>query len=199
MMREVPENNYDTFAKQLGRFCCNNALSAQDWENRLHAWESDMLYSLYTPPTNLSIVKMGGWGSIKTPSPNLTGPHLGSKVFTMDTWSRLQKYWLRRAWHTLNGLKKKEERFSQVGHTFFFFPPSLIKPVWCDLIFFFFFILVFWKAAYVYRGLLETLIGCSGCDSAMTYLSHTNTHKKTHESKDDLPNSALGWSGRCGS
>lgn len=95
-----PVAHYDTFPVKLCR-AGNNAPSAQDWENRLYAWESDMLCSLYTPPTNLSIVKMGGWGSIKTLHPTWQGPvwEKGPKVFIVDTWPLLQK-------HTLNALKR---------------------------------------------------------------------------------------------
>lgn len=45
------------------------------------AWENDMFCSLYTPPTNLSIVKTGGQGGVGINTPNLTGPHLGVRSF----------------------------------------------------------------------------------------------------------------------
>lgn len=75
-----------------------------------YAWESDMLCSLYTPPTNLSIVKMGGWGSMKTLHPTWQGPIWETGVFTIDTWPLLQKYWLRRPdihWMALKGCKER--------------------------------------------------------------------------------------------
>lgn len=139
----------------------------------------------------------GRMGEHKNLSPNLTGPHLGSKVFTIDTWSLLHKYWLRRPdihWMALKRTKKD-----------FISPPyfSRHKTVWCHFIF----ILLFWKAASVYWGFLETLIGSSGCDSVMTSLSpwsHTHTHTSVHKKhkikvKVWSLNSALWWSGRCGS
>lgn len=87
-------------------FCCNNAASAQDWENRHYAWENDILCSLYTPPTNLSIVKMGGRGSMKTLHPTWEGPIWETAVFIIDTWPVLQKYWHRMPdihWMALKG------------------------------------------------------------------------------------------------
>lgn len=83
---------------QDGHFAVNNALSAH--ENRLYAWESDMLCSLYTPLTNLSIVKMGGWRSIKARQHNPTGAQGETGSFIIDIWNQLQKYWLRKAWLT---------------------------------------------------------------------------------------------------
>lgn len=83
----------------------------QDWENRLHAWESHMLCSFNSPSQQsfpLLRWQDEGRGGIKRLHPTWQGPiwETGSRVFTMDTWPVLQKYWLKRPgrqWMALKG------------------------------------------------------------------------------------------------
>lgn len=53
----------------------------QDWENRLHAWESHMLCSFNSPSQqSFPLLRWQDGDRHKRATPNLTGPHLGDWI-----------------------------------------------------------------------------------------------------------------------